>query len=237
MSRVIGCAIASAFLGILIATAAVAEPAGPPTPNTPAVSTTTAPENGAKQDTATPPPAPQSPAPDAAAKQSSPSAAEDTKPPEFRPAPQWFILSAIILVYVSVIGAFLMIRNSLRTTGTWHLGDALAEEAEITNDAGVAITKMMPSTSRLIAFFGLIALLILFLGFGIFALYSVATGHEIQGINSISKFLLTGMSLFAPYAVNQARAAIESLSAPPVSAPPKVANPPALSAAKSEGGC
>jgi hypothetical protein len=232
MSRVIGCAIASALFGLLIATATVAEPAGTPAPNTPVVGTTTAPAVDTKQDTAN--------VSGAAAKQSSPSAAEDEKPPEFRRAPDWFILSTIILVYVSVIGAFLMIRKSLRSTGTWHLGDALAEEAEITNDAGVAIKKMMPSTSRLIAFFGLIALLFLFLGFGIFALYSVATGHEIQGIGSITKFLLTGMSLFAPYAVNQARAAIESLSAPPVSTPPKAAvtpNPQVPSAAEFESGC
>ena len=135
--------------------------------------------------------------------------------------PQMFILGAILVVYGSVIGAFLLVRSSLHASGTWHLGDALAEEAEVTNDAGVTISKMMPSTSRLIAFFGMIMLLFLYLGFGAFALYFFASGKPIPDVNDVCKFLLGGMALFAPYAVNQVRAAVESLSTPKPSAPPK----------------
>lgn len=127
------------------------------------------------------------------------------------PPPQWFVLSAIALVYVSVLIVLLFIRGSLRATG-WRLGDALSEEGEITDSTGATVKQLMPSTSRLIAFYGLIVLILLFLGFGVFALYFFATGQAMNGVDDVIKFLLAGLSLFAPYAVNQTRAAIESLS-------------------------
>jgi hypothetical protein len=59
---------------------------------------------------------------------------------------------------------------------------------------------------------GMMTMFLLFLGFGSFAMYQVATTEEMpSGVDSVIKFLLAGMSLFAPYLVNKFASVFDSL--------------------------
>lgn len=139
----------------------------------------------------------------------------------------WFVYTVVIGVLVAAIIAILLIRAAVYATN-WSLADALSEETEITavrtNAAGqeepvieagkpVLVTVMRASSSRLIALMGMIALLLMFLGFGSFTLYHfAATGEMPSGTDKMIDFLVAGMTLFAPYFVNKFSSLFEGLS-------------------------
>jgi hypothetical protein len=154
-----------------------------------------------------------------------------TPPPAWASPQPWFVYTVIIVVLAGSLLAILLIRASLGHS-TWSLADALSEEAEVTatvvdaagqiqprlDAAGkpIMITEMRASVSRLVALMGMMAILLMFIGFGAFALYSFAmNGAMPASIDKVIYFLLGGMTLFAPYIVNQFRAIFESLSPKP----------------------
>ncbi|MGE3935130.1 MAG: hypothetical protein AB7F67_17850 [Rhodospirillaceae bacterium] len=136
------------------------------------------------------------------------------------PAPEgWFVYGVIGIVLIGALIALLMIRAAIYGTA-WSLSDALSEPHEVTcttvgaaghpeprlDPAGrpVLIVEMRASTSRLIALMGMIAILLMFLGFGAFALHRFATtGRMPEDMDDAINFLVAGMTLFAPYAVNK----------------------------------
>jgi hypothetical protein len=137
-----------------------------------------------------------------------------------------YVVIAIVLVGALLALAFIRAALSL---STWSLADALSEETEvtamITNAAGqpepkldaagkpLMITEMRASASRLIALMGMMVILLMFLGFGAFALYSFANmGSMPADINKVISFLVAGLTLFAPYVVNKFSAMFESLA-------------------------
>jgi uncharacterized membrane protein len=143
---------------------------------------------------------------------------------------QWFIYMVIFIVLIGSLLVLLFIRAAL-SGSSWSLEDALSEEAEITametdpsgnktgkplmDDTGkpLMITEMRASTSRMIAMLGMIIILLMFLGFGSFALFSFAkTGNMPDSIDKVVNFLLAGLALFAPYIVNKFSSMFESLS-------------------------
>ena len=156
------------------------------------------------------------------------SAADATTPALTWQAPSaWFIYGVIIAVFLGAILALLITKAALSKT-TWSLSDALSEDVEVsdtTKDANgvkqprldatgkaVPVTIMVASSSRFIAFVGIIVILMMFLGFGTFALYGVAkTGKMPDSTDTIVKFLVAGMTLFAPYVVNKFSAMFQSL--------------------------
>jgi hypothetical protein len=140
-----------------------------------------------------------------------PQAAQAWSPPE-----PWFIYTVIIVLFLALAIALGAVARRLGAEGNkWSLADALSEEADLTvADAqglpytvnGVVIKKtvMAASSSRLIAFVGMIAILFLFLGFGAFILWGFAkSGTMPASAGEITKYLLGGMTLFAPYIVNK----------------------------------
>jgi hypothetical protein len=143
-----------------------------------------------------------------------------------KPSP-WFVYAVIFIVLVGSLLALLFIRAAL-SDSKWSLADALSEEAEVTamttkdgkaeavlddSKKPIMITEMCASTSRLIALMGMIVILLMFLAFGAFALYSFAnTGKMPDDINKVISFLVAGLTLFAPYVVNKFSAMFESLS-------------------------
>lgn len=138
-----------------------------------------------------------------------------------------FVYTIIGVVVFGSILAILFIRKSLSTTN-WNLGDALSEEVEIslaTNADGkegekqdasgkpTMVTVMSASVSRLIALMGMMVILFMFLGFGIFTLYSFAfTGEMPPSTDMVLNFLAGGLTLFAPYVVNKFASIFETLS-------------------------
>jgi hypothetical protein len=60
---------------------------------------------------------------------------------------------------------------------------------------------------------GMLVILLMFLGFGSFALFHFAMTGKMPGdIDQIVNFLVAGMTLFAPYVVNKFSSLFESLA-------------------------
>lgn len=135
----------------------------------------------------------------------------------------WFIYTIILLMLIGSIISMLLIRSALMNS-QWSLANALSEQVELTkqteygsplmeNNQPVLIKKMQPSSSRIIALMGTIAILFLFLSFGAFALFHFAKlGQMPDGINKVVTFLTAGLILFAPYVVNKISNSFEALS-------------------------
>lgn len=143
-------------------------------------------------------------------------------------APGTFLEYAVPLItFVAALMALLSIRTALGKTN-WSLADALSEETQVsyyketTTDDGkgnkvtvrevvtdkdgkpALMTELRASTSRVIALMGMMVIVFLFVGFGIFAMFSFGvTGTLPDSMDSLIKFLAAGMTLFAPYVVNK----------------------------------
>jgi hypothetical protein len=143
----------------------------------------------------------------------------DTPAPEKVPhISEVLVYSVIIFVLALILFGIATLKAALANT-TWSLADALSEEAEVTfkekigdeyvpkfddNMKPVTIVQLTASSSRLIAMIGLIAILAMFVGFGAFALYHFAFDQDFsKGLDTVMKFLLGGMTMFAPYIVNK----------------------------------
>lgn len=133
--------------------------------------------------------------------------------------PSWFVYLVVFVVLAGGLVAIASIRAAVGNS-TWSLADALSEDVELTlmerkapdqpetpvreNGRPVMVTVMRASSSRLIALMGMLAILLMFLGFGSFALYRFgATGVMPGDIEKVVQFLVAGMTLFAPYVVNK----------------------------------
>jgi hypothetical protein len=158
-------------------------------------------------------------------------------------APEPIIFGVIGLIAVFSIVAMQRISNSLSDiTNKWSLADALSEEYDITemkqtldatgkpllDAAGKPVlevvhdtatgkpqlmTEMRASSSRVIALMGMIVILLMFIGFGIFAIHGFAkTGCMPESTQKVIDFLYAGVVLFAPYAINKFSKVFESLS-------------------------
>jgi hypothetical protein len=141
--------------------------------------------------------------------------------------PQWVVFTVIGVVVCGSFLAMLSIRAALGNTN-WNLGNALSEDVEISNvttnaegkeevklDAGkpTTVIVMRASISRLIAFMGMMVILFIFIGFGVFALYSFAfTGEMPDSTDKVIQFLAGGLTLFAPYLVNKFAGIFENFS-------------------------
>ncbi len=117
--------------------------------------------------------------------------------------------------------AFLFVAMGLLRSRDWQLGDALSEEAGNQPDPLPAGVKpiMVASSSRLIALFGLLTILGVFLGFGYYFLYAAFAGMktELADMKSVVYYLFSGAVMFAPYLANQLRDAFSSFGASPQS--------------------
>jgi len=123
----------------------------------------------------------------------------------------WFV---IVVVSAFILLAFAALRSSLANS-KWTLSDALSEAETPPNPAGAGATagaggganepKMSASSSRLIAFIGMIILSALFLGVGYFTLWALFFGQpkDVQAVKDTGTVFLTGSALFAPYAFNK----------------------------------
>lgn len=141
---------------------------------------------------------------------------------------RWFSYGLVLAVLVGSVVSLLLIRSAL-TVSPWSFSDALSEPTETTametDDSGhprvrlgadgrpITIVQMRASSSRMIALMGTLVILLMFLGFGAVALFSFAnTGTLPDSMDKVVNYLLAGLTLFAPYAVNQFSKIFESLS-------------------------
>jgi hypothetical protein len=150
------------------------------------------------------------------------------------PAAAWvaadprFIYAVVVVVLGASVVSLLLIRSAL-TVSVWSFSDALSEPTEVTAtepDANgvlrikldadgkpLMVTKMLASSSRVLALMGAVVILLMFLGFGSVALFSFAsTGELPASMDRVVNYLLAGMTLFAPYVVNKFSGIFTSLS-------------------------
>lgn len=138
----------------------------------------------------------------------------------------WVLYGVPAFVLLASVIAITKIASALGPR-TWSLADALSEEVMmpayteavpategtaasprtliLDNDRkAVLVPELHASVSRVIAMMGMMAILFLFLGFGVFAIFEYgATGKVSDNMDRISSYLTTGLTLFAPYLVNQ----------------------------------
>lgn len=122
----------------------------------------------------------------------------------------------------------LVVLSRLLRASTWSLTDALSEEVELSaldgdglpklDAAGQPIkaTVLKASVSRLIALFGLIGILMSYLGFALVLLVAFSaeaklSDETIASAGAIVKFLLAGLTMFAPYLVNKFASVFDGL--------------------------
>jgi hypothetical protein len=139
-----------------------------------------------------------------------------------------FIYALVIVVLAACVISLLLIRAAL-TVSVWSFSDALSEPTELAateaDGAGVQrikldaagnpmkVTQMRASSSRMLALMGAVVILLMFMSFGSVALFSFAsTGEMPPSTDKVINFLVAGMTLFAPYAVNKFASVFESLS-------------------------
>lgn len=145
------------------------------------------------------------------------------------PAPDsWFIYLVVFIVLFGALIAIFLIRASVEQTN-WSLAEAVSEETQVSilenrgtpqetpklgaDGKPIMATEMRASSSRLIALMGMMAILLMFLGFGSFALYYFgASGNMPPGTTEAVQLLAAGMTLFAPYVVNKFASLFEGLS-------------------------
>lgn len=137
------------------------------------------------------------------------------------PAPTW----VVVLVFGTVLGFLLIslsaVRRSLANDPDWKLAHALSEELDTpppTPPASGATGVTPPvapvlvgSSSRLIAFMGMLVIMAFFTGVGLWLLWSLLRTGQVPDMDRLVNFFYGGAMLFAPYMVNQLRAALGSL--------------------------
>lgn len=143
------------------------------------------------------------------------SASAASSPAGARQPPASFLAYGVpIIVLVSALFAIQRIKKAL--PANWSIAEALSEEVPITpvKDASGAILfdkegkpillpEMKASSSRVIALMGMVAILVMYIGFGVFALYTYGMEGKLDKMDGVISFLMAGLTLFAPYAVNK----------------------------------
>lgn len=76
----------------------------------------------------------------------------------------------------------------------------------------VSLTVMEASSSRLIALVGMVAILFIYVGFGIFSLYTYGLTCQMPASAvAVTTFLYSGLTLFAPYVANKVSGLLQPL--------------------------
>ncbi|MEB3168881.1 MAG: hypothetical protein VKK97_09140, partial [Synechococcaceae cyanobacterium] len=109
----------------------------------------------------------------------------------------------------------------LNENWTQSLGDRQSMQGIDTPKGPViSVTVMEASSSRLIALAGMVAILFLYVGFGIFSLYTYGITCQMPASAvAVTTFLYSGLTLFAPYVANKVSGLLQPLRSTPPSSP------------------
>lgn len=148
--------------------------------------------------------------------------------PYVRPAPLW-LYGLPLVALGGTLAVIFWIGYVLTKDSAWSLRLALSDESRLplvrkTTDANGNVTEapeydkdgqpvlavtLVPSTSRMIALVGMIVIAFLYLSFGTFALVSFGnSGRFPSNLGDAVTFLVSGLTLFAPYAINRLASAV-----------------------------
>ncbi|MFN9618488.1 MAG: glycoside hydrolase family protein [Synechococcaceae cyanobacterium] len=139
-------------------------------------------------------------------------------------------LSEVIELRVPVDPAWTASQGDLQAS----MEDRRAAGEPAGNQNPSLLRVLEPSSSRLIALVGMVVILLMYVGFGLFALYTFGlTCRMPSSTGSVTSFLYSGMALFAPYVANKVSEVFRSLSgtsATPVE--PARTSPPIFAASR-----
>jgi len=143
------------------------------------------------------------------------------------------VLAISIGILVAITSTLLMLYWRLQRGG-WSLANAISEPTHLSipldehwaqsqgdNQARIkalstagkpkAVTLMEASSSRLIALAGMVAILLIYVGFGVFSLYTYGLTCQMPASSvAVSTFLYSGLTLFAPYVANKFSGLLQS---------------------------
>lgn len=148
----------------------------------------------------------------------------------------FLVYLVFFIVIFGTLLSILVIRKSLPKE--WSLADALSEDVELSATTEVKeskngvdtvtktplydgdgkpflVTEMKASSSRLIALIGMLVILFMYIGFGSLLLLDFGKNNKISNPDALSeiiKFLVAGMTLFAPYLVNKFASLFQGLT-------------------------
>jgi GH24 family phage-related lysozyme (muramidase) len=155
------------------------------------------------------------------------------------------VVAAIVLAVLVAVVLCLNQIATLLMRSRWSLANALSEVIELRVPVDAAWTAsqgdlqarlegrqaageppgsqsptllrvLEPSSSRLIALVGMVVILLMYVGFGLFALYTFGlTCRMPSSTGSVTSFLYSGMALFAPYVANKVSEVFRPLSGTP----------------------
>lgn len=136
------------------------------------------------------------------------------------------VLGFAVAIFALIIIVLVVLYIQLNRAG-WSLANAISEPTHLSiplgenwaqsqgdNQARIKslglsgpprpVTLMEASTSRLIALAGTVAILMIYVGFGIFSLYTFGLTCQMPASTvAVSTFLYSGLTLFAPYVANK----------------------------------
>ena len=159
------------------------------------------------------------------------------------------VMGICAITLIGTFTALIAMRRRLGKEG-WSLANALSEPTRLTipidprwsqsqgdhqaiSAVGVgsanegppaALTILEASSSRLIAMVGMVVILLTYLGFGIFSLYTFGLTCQMPASTAaVTSFLYAGLTLFAPYAANKVSGILQPVLGSKPLPPPETA--------------
>lgn len=132
------------------------------------------------------------------------------------PMPEGILKLIITTMYILVTFGFFGVWKSLRSDKNWSMARALSENTVVEQQDPADATKKtsvvidLPSSSRLIAFIGLIVLMVTFLTLGAVMIWTLGRTGQIISMGNAQDFLWAGMTMFAPYLISQGKEAFKA---------------------------
>ncbi|MEM5316531.1 hypothetical protein [Paraburkholderia sp. JHI869] len=158
----------------------------------------------------------------------------ETPPSQVAPTNAMYFVPLIIgVTYIVTIFCLFKLWSLLNNDSDWSWAKALSDEAVVSKPPPEPTTTVLKnpdgttasettsyepsdyseltgSTSRVIAIFGMVVILFMFLGFGSVAMWRYAYFGDAQNAMDMMKILFAGVALFVPYGFNQVQKAISA---------------------------
>ncbi len=132
-----------------------------------------------------------------------------------RTAAYWGFGGASGIMTAFLLFAIVSTTSKLKAaTDPWKLSEALSEEATGQQPATASVTKpiLVASSSRLIAFLGMLTLIGVTIGVAYGVLWGLFFDKDLAQLDKVGSFLTSAAVIFVPYAANQIKGAVAAVA-------------------------